>query len=69
MMEDKLKHFIKVDKYSKQRANDTGGDYYGGFEYQRAQVKKRGPATCKKCGKSMPTVPKGWADYCYDCTE
>lgn len=26
-------------------------------------------AICKKCGKVMNNVKKGWADYCYDCEE
>lgn len=26
-------------------------------------------AKCKKCGKVMPKVREGGADYCYDCVE
>ena len=61
-----LQHFIK-DK-SKNR-EDTHGDYIGGAVYQREQVKKRGKAVCKTCGKVMHNTPKGWADECYDCSK
>ena len=29
----------------------------------------KGKAVCKDCGKLMPNVQKGHADYCYDCED
>ena len=67
-----LKHFIRIrkDKYSLSDipAKAPSGDYLGGAAYQTGQVKKRGKAVCKTCGKIMHNTPKGWADECYECT-